>query len=886
MSRRLMAGLAMFAMSMALVLPNVVTYSPAEAALDYTIVYSDEPEHANSPIPLDGATVSGTIYPYTTPDSGVERVEFSLDGTHVQTENNPPYDFQGGDATAADPWDTTTVSDGEHTIEARSVLTDGSTETVSATFTVDNSRDEPEPTATTTPEPTSTPDTSEYSLVYSTNADRSGADALDGATVSGLIYVFTYPDADVEQVAFSLDGAHYKTEGLSPYDFAGTGSSDAYSWDTSEVVDGEHTIGAEITLSDGSTESLSATFVVNNNGGSDPEPTPTATPEPTATPTPEPTTSPDPSTYAVVYSTSPDRSNPVALDGASVSGSIYAFTTPETDAEQVMFSLDGTHVQTEGLAPYDFAGTGDSDAYPWNTAEVSDGEHTIEAEISLTNGSTETVSATFIIDNGNGGSEPEPTPEPDPEPSPTSDPTLLRAYDTDKLAPGGYDEMRYQPRQFEDGAQVDGEIVDDAADYAGWDVLVTRHRLDTNLEIRLNRAATVGVVWMTVHASPPSWLDSWERDGEVTIDGDTWPVFRTVMSAGEHELGGYALGDAPYLVLLAEEDGSPSAPPAVPDGQVVPQPNQSCPAWVHDQYTTVGPDGNTYPTWHPQIDPVYWCYFGHDHGSNPDLFDPDIDPAFGYLANIHGLPENSLGFNVLVFEGDAGSKFMLMVHFTDNSLHRICRRVHTIHLWAKDGSGNVVANLTWKGDFGQNRSNVTNEPLTPTACAEEHADIESHSFRHVPIAPEKNNYEPWLLHQHDLVFQDDVKFVFNILDPQVICDDYDCDTPVPTDGSGTRQRFQAYNGDGHPFGIADQGLNGTFYTDPYGTELRDANDPDAVPQYIAPGTNVRATAAGYDDPDRIGCWRYDWPGDMFSCGTGENGGNGSVPAERENSISQ
>src|SRR3954453_11962885 len=33
-------------------------------------------------------------------------------------------------------------------------------------------------------------------------------------------------------------------------------------------------------------------------------------------------------TYKISYSASPDRSSPVALDGATVSGDLYAFTNP------------------------------------------------------------------------------------------------------------------------------------------------------------------------------------------------------------------------------------------------------------------------------------------------------------------------------------------------------------------------------------------------------------------------------------------------------------------------------------------------------------------------------------------------------------------------------
>src|SRR5438067_7518874 len=53
------------------------------------------------------------------------------------------------------------------------------------------------------------------------------------------------------------------------------------------------------------------------------------------------------------------------------------------------------------------------------------------------------------------------------------------------------------------------------------------------------------------------------------------------------------------------------------DAHVKPVAGQMCPSWVHDQYVTVGPDGKTYATWHPPVDPQYGCYFGHEHGADP-----------------------------------------------------------------------------------------------------------------------------------------------------------------------------------------------------------------------------------------------------------------------------
>ena len=137
-----MLVLASFALVAALLgsLPAPDTTRAQDA---YEIVYSTSSNRSN-PKPLDGSTVSGNIYPFTTPDDGVAGVVFFLDdpgmtGSPRQVENNPPYDFAGGTASKADPFKTTALSDGQHTITAAIDLANGGTQVLHATFTVRNS---------------------------------------------------------------------------------------------------------------------------------------------------------------------------------------------------------------------------------------------------------------------------------------------------------------------------------------------------------------------------------------------------------------------------------------------------------------------------------------------------------------------------------------------------------------------------------------------------------------------------------------------------------------------------------------------------------------------------------------------------------------------------
>ncbi|MES4792641.1 MAG: hypothetical protein C4321_06300, partial [Chloroflexota bacterium] len=79
-------------------------------------------------------------------------------------------------------------------------------------------------------------------------------------------------------------------------------------------------------------------------------------------------------------------------------------------------------------------------------------------------------------------------------------------------------------------------------------------------------------------------------------------------------------------------------------------------SWVHDRYVTTGPDGKTYPTWHPPVDPQYGCLFGHEHGADPRTSKADNTlPAFGYAAAQLGMTEPHAGFKVFVI--NAGDEF-------------------------------------------------------------------------------------------------------------------------------------------------------------------------------------------------------------------------------------
>ncbi len=60
-----------------------------------------------------------------------------------------------------------------------------------------------------------------------------------------------------------------------------------------------------------------------------------------------------------------------------------------------------------------------------------------------------------------------------------------------------------------------------------------------------------------------------------------------------------------------------SAAPSRAFGIWTPGPNETCTKEQLDAFSTLGPDGKRYPTWHPAVDPASGCRFGHEHGRDP-----------------------------------------------------------------------------------------------------------------------------------------------------------------------------------------------------------------------------------------------------------------------------
>lgn len=397
------------------------------------------------------------------------------------------------------------------------------------------------------------------------------------------------------------------------------------------------------------------------------------------------------------------------------------------------------------------------------------------------------------------------------------------------------------------------------AGYEGWGVLeVPRSSSnDTNwLELTLARRARVAVV------APQTlgWLRGWRRAADV----GEGRVFVRDVGAGPLRLGPPGDGNEAYRVLLAEADGTPTPEPPLPAGIAAadrPQPNARCPGWLHDLYQAPGPDGALYETWHPQIDPVYWCAFTHEHGADPSLV--GYAPAFRYVADRNALqPEQHEGFKGYAIPDVTSSDgrvvdWYVSIHSTTSNLHRACARHHTVVIAVLDAATHeLLAQLSFKGDFGATRANQDDHPLiqaTFTTCPDQRAIAnETTREKRLRVANqpgmENGGYETWrgaLAPSLGMSVPWGPGLILDIRDPMTACDTLRCAGAIATGSQGTLRtlRFTGlrlrYDTEAVvDLDAYDGALDGAFYTDPYGREARAPDAPDAVWQYLKPGLDV------------------------------------------------
>lgn len=224
------------------------------------------------------------------------------------------------------------------------------------------------------------------------------------------------------------------------------------------------------------------------------------------------------------------------------------------------------------------------------------------------------------------------------------------------------------------------------------------------------------------------WFSSVEQEVyaigfEVTLPPSlmiTLPGPRTVLINGRSM--------ANYFVLFAKQGSPtdsiepysyPSVPPpfsshlsgGITVNPTVPKPNEYCPDWIHDIYVTpnralgVDDEPDYFRTWHPIIDPYYWCYFDHEHGGQPLH---SYRPMFGYTAwKTPGVVENTRqeeshkGFKVVPFEVPGDNRIVVLTfHMHISKARRFGTRHHTVIFAVLSSTGELQVEIHLKMDYG------------------------------------------------------------------------------------------------------------------------------------------------------------------------------------------
>lgn len=204
------------------------------------------------------------------------------------------------------------------------------------------------------------------------------------------------------------------------------------------------------------------------------------------------------------------------------------------------------------------------------------------------------------------------------------------------------------------------------------------------------------------------------------------------------------------LALVACDDAQNAAAPLTPTGPARsfgiwnPGPNETCTKAEHDRYSVVGPDAKIYPTWHPPVDPVSGCTYGHEHGRDPRgsaLYATVGDIPLGYANEqldtwdpTGQRHEDHVGHKIewendfeLDFESDAANQLfnvrcdvLVKLHQGTHSRDAFTNNLHELvyHLRCTDGVEmhlTIMAAIGTPGQFQRtcDRATIVVGPATP-----------------------------------------------------------------------------------------------------------------------------------------------------------------------------
>ncbi len=200
--------------------------------------------------PQKGEVLSGDIFSsliFLPPNNGIRAVEFFIDGNFINYESSAPYDLKGTRRGRSRPFNTGTLSDGSHTLEAVVIFSSGGKQTISNEFETLNH---------------------DFKLYASHSSTRLGKFPLEGATLSDNACIFLmpiFPNQSISRVDFFIDGRFIKRERYAPYDIKGTlYNGKPKMFDSFVFRNGTHRVGARIQFYNRRSRYVSSVFEVSN----------------------------------------------------------------------------------------------------------------------------------------------------------------------------------------------------------------------------------------------------------------------------------------------------------------------------------------------------------------------------------------------------------------------------------------------------------------------------------------------------------------------------------------------------------------------------------------------------------------------------------------------
>ncbi len=222
----------------------------------YTLKYSFQADRSSGAAVQNASLESdGRYYFYLdTTNTTAGTVQFFINGTHVNSDSNYPYDLNGGSRSSANVQDMTWFEEGSNTllVKVEGEIVSSSEFTVETGSTVSENPDtdpEPEPQPEPEPEPEPTPEepapAPSYSLAFSEAADRSGPASVDGLEFDlyGSYFFFLETGGmDVGTVEFLVNGQIVQTDSSYPYDMAGGSRAEALAQSMDVFAEGVNTV--------------------------------------------------------------------------------------------------------------------------------------------------------------------------------------------------------------------------------------------------------------------------------------------------------------------------------------------------------------------------------------------------------------------------------------------------------------------------------------------------------------------------------------------------------------------------------------------------------------------------------------------------------------------